>query len=245
MTFGEKIQTLRKHVGLSQEALADRLNVSRQAVSKWERDTGYPETEKLVRMSKLFHVSVDDLLNDDAAPSMESGPKEQETLLDQEWMAGFLAHQKRRLLKISTAVGLFVGSLSLSFWDAEGSMILFLALIILGGILLFSAKLAENPYGKPGSLPLDQQARAEWTARYARKGKTGHILTLLGIALMAVGVLLCPMMVPAEMEALDSAVLAVGMLSAGVGAFLCVYHSGMTRAYRRLMGAKAAQEAGR
>lgn len=245
MTFGEKIQTLRKHVGLSQEALADRLNVSRQAVSKWERDTGYPETEKLVRMSKLFHVSVDDLLNDDAAPSMEGGPKEQETLLDQEWMAGFLSSQKRRLLKISTAVGLFVGSLSLSFWDAEGSMILFLALVILGGILLFSAKLAENPYGKPGALPLDQQARAEWAARYARKGKTDHILTLLGIALMAVGVLLCPMMVPAEMEALDSAVLAVGMLSAGVGAFLCIYHSGMTRTYRRLMGAKTAQETGR
>lgn len=53
------------------------------------------------------------------------------------------------------------------------------------------------------------------------------------------------MMVPAEMEALDSAVLAVGMLSAGVGAFLCMYHSGMTRAYRRLMGAKTAQETGR
>ena len=47
MTFGEKLQKLRKESGLSQEELADQLNVSRQAVSKWERDNGYPETEKL------------------------------------------------------------------------------------------------------------------------------------------------------------------------------------------------------
>ena len=41
MTFGEKIQKLRKEAGLSQEELAHRLKVSRQAVSKWERDSGY------------------------------------------------------------------------------------------------------------------------------------------------------------------------------------------------------------
>ena len=41
MTFGEKLQKLRKEAGMSQEELAARLNVSRQAVSKWERDSGY------------------------------------------------------------------------------------------------------------------------------------------------------------------------------------------------------------
>ena len=54
MTFGEKIQKLRKEAGLSQEELAYQLGVSRQAISKWERDNGYPETEKIVRMSKIF-----------------------------------------------------------------------------------------------------------------------------------------------------------------------------------------------
>ena len=59
MTFGEKIQSLRKQSGLSQEELSYRLGVSRQAVSKWERNSGYPETEKLIKMSKLFNVTID------------------------------------------------------------------------------------------------------------------------------------------------------------------------------------------
>lgn len=62
MTFGERIQQLRKSVGLSQEQLADTLNVSRQAVSKWETDQSAPEIEKLLALSKAFSVSTDELL---------------------------------------------------------------------------------------------------------------------------------------------------------------------------------------
>ena len=62
MTFGEKIQKLRKEARLSQEELSYRLGVSRQAISKWERDSGYPETEKIIRMSALFNVSLDYLV---------------------------------------------------------------------------------------------------------------------------------------------------------------------------------------
>ena len=46
MTFGEKIQKLRKEAGMSQEKLSYQLGVSRQAISKWERDNGYPEDRK-------------------------------------------------------------------------------------------------------------------------------------------------------------------------------------------------------
>ena len=62
MNFGEKLFSLRKEKGLSQEALAEQLNTSRQAVSKWENDQGYPETEKLLMLANLFEVSVDYLL---------------------------------------------------------------------------------------------------------------------------------------------------------------------------------------
>lgn len=66
MSFAEKILNLRTKSGLSQEALADRLMVSRQAVSKWESGVTLPETEKLVVISNMFGVSLDYLLKDDA-----------------------------------------------------------------------------------------------------------------------------------------------------------------------------------
>jgi len=64
MTFEQKLQNLRKEHGFSQEELADKLGVSRQAVSKWETGLSYPETEKLITLSKLFDVSLDEFLKE-------------------------------------------------------------------------------------------------------------------------------------------------------------------------------------
>lgn len=63
MTTGEKIATLRKQMGFTQESLGEQIGVSRQAVSKWESDLTFPETDKLILLSKLFNVSIDYLLN--------------------------------------------------------------------------------------------------------------------------------------------------------------------------------------
>ena len=62
MTLGEKLSKLRKEYNYTQEQLADILGVSRQSISKWELDTAYPETEKLIEMGKLFDCSMDYLL---------------------------------------------------------------------------------------------------------------------------------------------------------------------------------------
>ena len=62
MTLGEKIQELRRRSGMSQDTLAETLDVSRQAVSKWERDEAMPETDKIIRIAKAFSVSTDYLL---------------------------------------------------------------------------------------------------------------------------------------------------------------------------------------
>lgn len=67
MSLGEKIQQLRKAGGLSQEQLADSLNVSRQAISKWETDQSSPEIEKILALSKFFSITTDELLGNDAA----------------------------------------------------------------------------------------------------------------------------------------------------------------------------------
>lgn len=65
MRFNEKLQILRKEKKLSQEQLADMLDVTRQSVSKWESGTTYPEMDKLIMLSKIFGCSLDDLTNDE------------------------------------------------------------------------------------------------------------------------------------------------------------------------------------
>ncbi len=62
MTLGQRLQKARKESGLSQEELAEQLGVSRQAVSKWENDSGYPEMEKMIRLSQIYQVSLDYLV---------------------------------------------------------------------------------------------------------------------------------------------------------------------------------------
>jgi transcriptional regulator with XRE-family HTH domain len=64
MGFSENLKNARKNKNLSQEQLAELLNVSRQSVSKWEQDNGYPETEKLMQVAQILDVSLDSLLLD-------------------------------------------------------------------------------------------------------------------------------------------------------------------------------------
>lgn len=72
MTIDEKIAKARREKRLTQEELADRLGVSRQAVSKWESGAALPETDKLARLSGLLGVSCDYLLCDDAAEEQKN-----------------------------------------------------------------------------------------------------------------------------------------------------------------------------
>lgn len=77
MNISEKILKLRTEAGLSQEALAEKLGVSRQSVSKWESGAALPDTDKIIAMSDLFKVSTDYLLKADTevtAPAVEDVP---------------------------------------------------------------------------------------------------------------------------------------------------------------------------
>lgn len=65
MKLSEKIVELRKANNMTQEELATICNVSRQSISKWEADIALPETEKLLLLGELFHVSMDVLLKDE------------------------------------------------------------------------------------------------------------------------------------------------------------------------------------
>ncbi len=62
MTLGERIKKYRQKVGLSQEQLAEKINVSRQAITKWENDSGIPDIDNLISLSKVMGISLDELV---------------------------------------------------------------------------------------------------------------------------------------------------------------------------------------
>ena len=64
MSLGNKLAEARRAPNLTQEQLAEKLEVTRQAVSRWESDAAYPETDKIVRMAQILEVSCDYLLQD-------------------------------------------------------------------------------------------------------------------------------------------------------------------------------------
>jgi len=98
MTLHEKIYAYRKQLNLSQEALADKLNVSRQAVSKWESGQAKPDIDNLIMMAQLFSITLDELMTDKAPKAVD--------------IALHLINQKRQLLRWGT---LTVAGLIISF----------------------------------------------------------------------------------------------------------------------------------
>ena len=74
--LSEKLYQLRKKSGLSQEQLAEQINVSRQAISKWESGSAFPESEKLIIISNYFGVSVDYLLKNEVEDDAKTANNE-------------------------------------------------------------------------------------------------------------------------------------------------------------------------
>lgn len=77
MSLSEKILSLRTALGLSQEELAEKLEVSRQSVSKWETGQSVPDLDKLIRLSDLFGISVDQLVREGERPRLPEPPRPQ------------------------------------------------------------------------------------------------------------------------------------------------------------------------
>ena len=78
MSFGDRLQAVRRGAGMTQEAFAQQLKVSRQAVSKWESSRGYPEIEKIIYICNHYGVSMDELFQDEIPrrPPAEAKPEQ-------------------------------------------------------------------------------------------------------------------------------------------------------------------------
>ncbi len=101
MSLGQNLQFLRKQKDMTQEQLAEQLEVSRQSVSKWESDATYPETDKLIQMANLFHCTIDDLMQKD----ISSRYVEDKNHYDQ--------HKNQFSIWVTTGVGLILFGLTM------------------------------------------------------------------------------------------------------------------------------------
>ena len=131
MTVGEKIVKLRKEQNLTQEQFADMLKVSRQSVSKWELDSTYPDTEKLIRISKIFNCSLDYLLKDEVEQMDMNIAAANEEAKENKIRAGILTY-----LSFPPIFGWIVGIISLKFQSDHMKNTVQITLTILG--MLFS-----------------------------------------------------------------------------------------------------------
>lgn len=134
MTIGEKILNLRKARLWSQEELAERVGVTRQAVSRWESDAAKPDTDKVIAICDLFGVSADYLLRDQVSGGGE-------------------AREAQPQPRQTTAIGDAIRAMTLGEWIAAGLLILgVLTLTILRFVYIF--KDTNYFYGSVGGLEL-------------------------------------------------------------------------------------------
>ena len=98
MNFGENLKTLRKNAKLSQEVLADKVGVTRQAVSRWEVGDAYPEMSNIVALCSIFKCNINDLINDNTLDIKSFDKKTQEGIVK------FKKEQQKKMKGISKAI---------------------------------------------------------------------------------------------------------------------------------------------
>ncbi len=115
MNIGHKISLCRKKSGISQEVLANKLKISRQAVSRWETGEAVPDTEKIIQLSRIFNVSTDYLLLDEIEEQRETERKVNAQT--------DFAKEKRRHLRICVGMVFFVIGLAALIGSLAGAVI--------------------------------------------------------------------------------------------------------------------------
>lgn len=243
MTLGQRLQKARKESGLSQEELAEQLGVSRQAVSKWENDSGYPEMEKMIRLSQLYQVSLDYLVGNGQEP--ERSNEENAAAgwyVSRELAEGYLSYQKTKFMKIGICVLLVFLSSTFSYVDVYyyeyGGIedILSTFLIMVAIILIFSITIAGNPYKKLKKQPLvfDDEVLKQLRVEFAENKRRLQFMLIGGVIVLLTGCMLLPDLCIYLFKDRQYLWYSLGDMLTGIGAFFVVYAWGTWNAYRIL-----------
>lgn len=120
MNIGDKILKLRKSNGYSQEDIANKLNVSRQTVSKWETNQSTPDFDKIVPLCDLFGISTDELLKDVSAPKEKVGEEKEKVVNEDDSYFNYVRIGKRKFaVHLSIAILLYFISIMWIIFASE------------------------------------------------------------------------------------------------------------------------------
>lgn len=218
MSFGENVQFYRSEIGLTQEQLAERLEVSRQSVSKWESDASFPEMEKLLSLCDLFRCDLDTLLRGDARTARQADT------------AGYNAHMDSFSKMVAAGVSLCVcgfsaGALAEAFTrDERWGGALFLLFALAAAVLFIIGGLRHGYFCEQHERiePFyDAETLAAWRQRFP-------VFIAVGVALCIGAAILMVMLEGVHISGLqpnqaEDLVNGAGMLFIAAGAGLLVY----------------------
>ena len=156
MTLAEKILSLRTERGMSQDDLAEKLEVSRQSVSKWETAQSTPDLDKIIKLADLFGTTVDELVRDGERPQPPEPPEAKVIYVERE-KRGLTPIQTLGVVAEGTGVGLsLVGLMGAPVLILPGAALVILGLplllakkhpfLIMGWLAVGLSCLALNPY---------------------------------------------------------------------------------------------------
>ncbi len=252
MILADKIIELRKKAGMSQDELAEQMNVSRQSVSKWEGAQSIPDLSKILKMSEIFGVSTDYLLKDDfekPAPEITETVTDEKSLrrVSMEEANKFLAVNARSAFKTALGVVLCITSvipatifsvLSEAFTETLGVVLMFL--MIAGAVGLFiSAGADKKPFRYLIKEGIDTEYGVEGMLR-EKQSKFFPLHTrdlIIGVAMCILSVV--PSTILGEMSGNNDFIAIVGsstlFLMVAVGVFMIVRTNSIKRGFSKLL----------
>ena len=260
MDFSEKIAMLRRQKNWSQEELAEKLMVTRQAVSKWESAQSMPDLDKIVQLSELLGVSTDYLLKSDRdAPEAETPQRTQEKAsarrVTREEVSRFLSLQESTAPKISLGVALCVWSpivligltalgsvfhVKISDSVAGGSGLCVLLGMVAVAVALFltsGTKLKEFEYLEREPIAPDADARELARKQEAAQAEVCSKLTTAGVVLCILSAvpIFAVMCVGRTRDGYDSLAVCALLLLVGIACLLLVRAGSMRGAVDKLL----------
>lgn len=193
MTLGQKLKALLKDNGMTQEDLAERLEVSRQAVGKWVNDKGIPEVGKIVQISNLFGVSMDYLLKEECD---EKGVTEEKAIsnsgyyVSQEMLDGYLSYSKQKVKQITGGISLFILSNVFGCFEHNSMIMSFLYWLTMtaGTIIIIWHFFQTKQYQeiKNERLAFDDKVFGEFKKRRESRRKKYVVIMIVGVIIFLI-----------------------------------------------------------